>query len=86
MRSLEVSSTGRIEGFVHNVSADADELAALGQLVNHAAIFFGIDDGGGGRRKPRQIGGAADFLHRGVAVEIGFQRDGRGELADADEG
>ena len=76
----------RIEGFVHDVGADADELAALGQLVNHAAIFFGIDDGGGRRGKPREIGGAADFLHGLVAVEIGFQRDRRGELADADEG
>ena len=76
----------RIEGFVHNVGADADELPSLGQLVNHAAIFFGIDDGGGRGGEARQIGGAADFLHRGIAVEIGFQRDGRGELADADEG
>ncbi len=66
---------GRIEGLVHDVGADADELAALGQLINHAAIFFGIDDGGGRCRKPRQIGGAADFLHGGVAVEIGLQRD-----------
>ena len=49
-----------VEGLVDHLGADADELPALGELIDRAAIFLGVDDGGGARRKPRQIGGAAD--------------------------
>ena len=85
MRSRAVDVDRRVEGAVDDVGADIDELAALRQLIDRAAIFLGIDDGRGRRGKPREIGGSADLLQRLVALEIGLERDGRGKLARADE-
>ena len=75
-----------IEGLVHEVGADADQLAPLRQLVDGAAIFLGIDDGGGVGGETREVGRPADFLQRGVIVEIGLERHRRGQLAGADQG
>ena len=69
-----------IEGLVDEVGADADQLAPLRQLVDGAAIFLGVDDGGGVGGEPREIGGAADFLQRRVIVEIGLERHRQASL------
>ena len=76
---------GRVESLVDDVRADADKLPSLGQLINHAAIFFGVDDCSSGGCKSSEIGRPTDFLHRGIGLKIGLQRDGRGELANTDQ-
>ena len=75
----------RVVGFIDDVGADIDELAALRELENGAAIFLGIDDGARRGGKPREIGGAADLLQRLVALEKGLERDRRGKLAGPDQ-
>ena len=75
---------GRIVGRVHHVLADADEVAAHGEVVDRAAVILGVDDG-------RGFGGEArEILRHGEAAEIvlaqeRLQRDGRRHLAGADQ-
>ena len=63
-----------VEGCIDDVGADIDELAALRQFIDGAAIFLGIDDGGRSRREPCQIDRAANVFQRLIALEIGFER------------
>jgi len=74
-----------IEGLVDQFRTHPDELPALRQLIDGAAIFLGVDDGGGAGREPRQIGGAADFLQGRVVLEVGLERHRARQLADLDQ-
>ncbi len=69
------------EGVVDHHLADVDELAAQPGIVDRAAIFAGVDDAHHRGQQLRQVGGAADLLQHAGMLELGFQRNGVGELA-----
>ena len=75
-----------LEGLVHEVGTHPDEFAPLCQLIDGASIFLCIDDGGGIGGKPCEIGGATNFLERGIIFKMALQRHRTCELADADQG
>ena len=74
----------RVIGRVHDVRADADQRAALVELVDDPPILLGVDDGRRLGREPREILRYGHPAEIGIA-EIGLQRDRRGELAGPDE-
>ena len=53
--------------------------------MDGAAIFLGVDDGGGRGRKPRKIGRPTHLLHCGVILKEGTQRHRACEFPHADE-
>src|SRR6185312_7037611 len=79
LRRLAVEIVAK--GFVDDVLADGDELAAEMEVVDGAAVILGVDNGYHRGGKPREILRPADLLQRAILVEEIFQRDRIGELA-----
>jgi hypothetical protein len=72
-------------GDVDHVLADLDQVAAGGKIVDRAAVVFRVDDGGGFRRQPREVLRRVQPCDVGFRRNEGFQRDGRSDLAGADQ-
>jgi hypothetical protein len=73
-------------GLDHDLAADADQIAAQGEVVDGAAVVLGV---GGRRRALEQVGQVADaaqLLEGGVLLELLGQQDRLGQLALADVG
>ena len=75
----------RIEGGVDHCLADADELAADGEVVDGAAVILGVDDGGGVGGEPTEILRDSQLADRLLRLEEGLERDRRRALAAEDQ-
>ena len=71
----------RTKGAVHHHFAQIHQLATQPGIINHLAIFAGIDDTHHGREKLRQIGRAADLIHQAGMFKLGAERHRIGKLA-----
>ncbi len=69
------------EGAVHHLLADVDQLAAQPAVVDHAAVFAGVDDADHRREQLGQVGRAADLVQQAGMLEFRAQGDDVGELA-----
>src|SRR5262249_8211132 len=75
----------RVVGGVDHGLADADELAADGEIVDGAAVILGVDDGGGVRGGPSEILRDRKLTYRLFGLEEGFERDGGRTLSPEDQ-
>ncbi len=64
----------RLEGAVHDILAESDELPQQIEVVNEATEIAGIDDVHGRRGEGGNVRGAAGFLHRLVILDVRLER------------
>ena len=75
----------RLEGAVHYVLAQRDQLAQQEEVVHQPAEVAGVDHVHRRSRQARQIGRAASGLHVVVVFDVGLQGDRADQLAPLDQ-
>ena len=75
----------RVERHVDHVLADADEVAPHREVADGAAVVGGVDDGRRFGREAGEVLAGVEPADVDVGRQEGLERDGRGDLAGADQ-
>ncbi len=85
-RQLDVVLADAAVGGGGDLAADADQVAAQGQVEDRAGVVADIGGGRGAVDQVGQVAQAAQFLEGRIVLELVRQQDGLGQLALADMG